>query len=551
MHYRQMKFDRRTWRLLVVALLLPWGCLSAKANVYATNIKLNGSTNNAAMGTNQAGAQISYILNEPATDGVTVQILSNGAPCWTTNIAGGMPGAGSGGNSLTWDGTDQTGAVIAPGIYQVSIAAAAAGYADWTNITEDSASFLPGFEPISIAVNKNTNSPYYGRVFVGNDTPSYDNNAGICKFNADGSPADEGGFSRSYPWYNDTDDFYSPWKIAVAQDDTVYISDWREDGPVLAFDEVISTNYLTVLGSGNYSYSGQLLSGPCVVGGGAATRLWMADVNWNGGSVGVVQWDLAAGGVLAPADTGTVVVGISPSALNVCPWDVSVDASGNMYVIQCLDGVLYPEYYNTNRVFCFPPYAENGPPDLTPTWSLNSTNLSLENAVGIAVDPTGLLLAVAVNGYNNGGNIFSLTNGAVNLYSAANGAPVARLGTNDECWGVAWDNVGNLYATDLTASVWRAYSPPGANQATTTAAPILQVYDTLIQPSLSVSAPPAAPAGPFAFTLAGQSNVTYVIEGSPDLVNWTPVATNYATVDVRTVTVPAPGCAGFFQAVVP
>ncbi|MGD0412832.1 MAG: hypothetical protein ABSC18_14155 [Verrucomicrobiota bacterium] len=542
-----MKTDRRNWRQLVVALLLLWGCLSGRANVYATNIKLNGSTNNAAVSTNNAAARISYILNEPATAGVTVRIVSNGVPLWTTNLAGGMAGTGAGSNSLTWDGTDQTGAGIAPGIYRVSITAAAAGYAAWTNITDDSAIFsVP--DPISIAVNRNTNSPYYGRVFVGNDTPDYDNNAGICKFNADGSPADEGGFSQSYPWYNNPDYFYSPWKIAVAEDDTVYISDWEDDGPVLAFDEVISTNYLTVLGSGNYSYSGQLLSGPCVVGGGAGTRIWMSDVNWSGGSVGVVEWDLAAGGVLAPTDTGTVVVGISPSGVNVCPWDMSVDASGNIYVIQCLDGVLYPEYYSTNRLFCFPPHPGNGPPDLTPTWSLNSTNLSLENAVDIAVDPTGLLLAVAVNGYNNGGDIFQLTNGAVNLYCATNGALAARLGTNDEFWGVAWDNVGNLYATDLAASVWRAYSPPGANQAATTAAPILQVYDTLTQPILSA---PAAVAGQFGFTLTGQSNVTYIIQGSLDLANWTPVATNYATVDVRTVTLPAPGCAGFFRAVVP
>ena len=547
MHVRRMKTDRRNWRQLVVALLLLWGCLSGRANVYATNIKLNGSTNNAAVSTNNAAARISYILNEPATAGVTVRIVSNGVPLWTTNLAGGMAGTGAGSNSLTWDGTDQTGAGIAPGIYRVSITAAAAGYAAWTNITDDSAIFsVP--DPISIAVNRNTNSPYYGRVFVGNDTPYYDNNAGICKFNADGSPADEGGFSQSYPWYNNPDYFYSPWKIAVAEDDTVYISDWEDDGPVLAFDEVISTNYLTVLGSGNYSYSGQLLSGPCVVGGGAGTRIWMSDVNWSGGSVGVVEWDLAAGGVLAPTDTGTVVVGISPSGVNVCPWDMSVDASGNIYVIQCLDGVLYPEYYSTNRLFCFPPHPGNGPPDLTPTWSLNSTNLSLENAVDIAVDPTGLLLAVAVNGYNNGGDIFQLTNGAVNLYCATNGALAARLGTNDEFWGVAWDNVGNLYATDLAASVWRAYSPPGANQAATTAAPILQVYDTLTQPILSA---PAAVAGQFGFTLTGQSNVTYIIQGSLDLANWTPVATNYATVDVRTVTLPAPGFAAFFRAVVP
>jgi hypothetical protein len=116
---------------------------------------------------------------------------------------------------------------------------------------------------------------------------------------------------------------------------------------------------------------------------------------------------------------------------------------------------------------------------------------------------------------------------------------------------VAWDQAGNLYATDLSAQVWRAYSPPGANQATTTAVPVIQFYDTLTQPCLCSPVAPAAPAGPFGFTLEGQSNVTYVIKWSPDLIHWFPVATNYDTVDIRAITVPAPSDANFFKAVVP
>jgi hypothetical protein len=116
---------------------------------------------------------------------------------------------------------------------------------------------------------------------------------------------------------------------------------------------------------------------------------------------------------------------------------------------------------------------------------------------------------------------------------------------------VAWDRIGNLYATDLSAEVWRSFSPPGSNQAATTAVPVIQVYDALTQPCLCAPVGPVAPACPFQFTLQGQSNVTYVIESSPDLLIWTPVATNYDTVDVRTVTVPAPEGTSFFQAVVP
>jgi hypothetical protein len=202
-----------------------------------------------------------------------------------------------------------------------------------------------------------------------------------------------------------------------------------------------------------------------------------------------------------------------------------------------------------NRLFCFPPYS--GLADLVPTWSVGSLDYSLENAQGVAVDPTGSFVAVAVNGYSNGGGPLDLENGAVNIYSAAAGGLVTRLGTNDEYMGVAWDQAGNLYATDLSAGVWRAYSPPGANQAVTVAAPVIQVYDKLIPPRLRDPVAPVPATGQFGFTLRGQSNVTYVIEYSPDLINWTPVATNYDIVNVRAVTVPAPGDTSFFQAVVP
>jgi flagellar hook capping protein FlgD len=535
---RLMKTDRRNWCPLVVALWLLWGGLSGRANVYATDIKLNGSTNNAAMV--PAGAvQISYILNEPATN-VLLRICSGASVVWSNSLAG----TNAGSNGMVWGGTNQAGQNVAAGVYQISITAAAAGHAVWTNITDDSANFFV-LDPSGIAVNKNTNSPYYGRVFVGDAPPS---GAGVYKFNADGSAADEGGFSQSYPW---SGGLFSPWKMAVAQDDKVYINDWIMGGRVMAFDEVLSTNYLTVLDSGNYPYPTEQLSGPFVTGGGTNTQVWMADANTNGLSVGVVRWNVTAAGTLAANDTGAVVVGISSNGLPLNAYDVSVDAGSNIYVIQCLDGFRYPgAFYDMPRLFCFPPYS--GQADLTTNWSVGSLDYSLENAAGVAVDPTGQWVAVAVEGYG-GQDVLELHNGAVNIYEAADGALVTRLGagTNHAFIDVAWDQAGNLYATDLNASFWRAYSPPGANAATTTAVPIIQVYDSLTPPLLSAPAAPVAPANQFGFTLQGQGNVTYIIESSPDLVNWTPIATNYDTVPLRAITVPATGNTSFFQAVVP
>jgi hypothetical protein len=556
MTFRGMKIDRRAGSLLGAGLLFLMACLSSKANVYATDIKINGFTNNAAMTAGQV-LQISYILNEPATGGVTVQIQSNTTPLWNVYLAGGTAGTAAGSNSVAWAGTNQEGANAAAGVYNISITAAATGYPGWTNITDDGAAFQLDV-PMSIAVNKNSNSPFCGRVFVGSaPSPSVHGVTfapGIAKYNADGSPPDEGGglSTGGYPWAGR---YFSPWKISIAGDDKVYIDDWGDGGIVLAFDEVISTNYLTVLGTNNYSYPDQQLSGPWVTGSGNNTLLLMADANTNmadGLSAGIVQWGVTNNGMLGPNDTGTVLVGISSNTngLTIAPWDMALGTNGNIYVIQNLDGVTDPGYAGVPRLFCFPPYS--GTTETNALWSIGSTNEDLERPYGIAVDPTATFVAVAVFGYGTSAD--NLSNGGVSIYYATNGQLVTQLDTTNglayppEYTDVAWDSVGNLYATDYGNSFWRAYSPPGPNQATTLAVPVIQIYDALARPFLST---PQVFAGQFTFTLQGQSNVTYFIEASSDLVTWTNLATNYDTAAVRSISVPAADAQAFYQAVTP
>jgi hypothetical protein len=56
----------------------------------------------------------------------------------------------------------------------------------------------------------------------------------------------------------------------------------------------------------------------------------------------------------------------------------------------------------------------------------------------------------------------------------------------------AWDAVGNVYYIDNWAGRWRALSPPGTNQATTVAVPLIQI-----------TPPPPSPPEISSFSISG------------------------------------------------
>ena len=209
-----------------------------------------------------------------------------------------------------------TTAPLSPGIYTVSITAASQGYDDWTNITDDANTNFSATGLTGIDVNRNTNSPYYGRVFVACACPLFT----ILKCNADGSPADEGGSSTGGLTWGEgagVNSFFSPWKIAVAPNDKVYINDFSGFGVVYAFDEMISTNYLVALDATNYPYPDPQLSGLCVTGiGRPMRRIWMTDENAltmqnTNPPAGILRWQLDTNGCATTNDTGTVIAPVT------------------------------------------------------------------------------------------------------------------------------------------------------------------------------------------------------------------------------------------------
>ncbi|WP_040550083.1 hypothetical protein [Pedosphaera parvula] len=447
----------------------------ARANVYATNIKLNNGTTNivAASG---ASVNISYILNEPATAGTTVQVLSGTSVVRTFTIASGNAGTLKGVNNISWDGKDNTSQNAPGGTFSVSITPAAIGYTNWTQISSDTNAGNYVNTPTGIAVDKNPTSPYYGRVFVGNSQtgPNAATNpgdvVGIQKLNADGSPAEEGQFTTGgHGW---SGGFYSPWKIEVSDDDFVYINDWAGDGEIYRWDPTLSaSSLLYVLRNDNWGNDGNVnMSGPAIYGSGTNTEIWMADTS-SFGSLGILKYTVGLDGTCLTNDPGVSVVGLGDD-LSLNPYDVAVDKAHNIYTVQYQPDIDAP----ATRVLRFPAYnpsTNNGIAETKADWAIGNNDNTMASANGIAVDPTGKYVAVAFRGTTTGPR----TNANTRVFYATNGTEVAKIdtGSDHEHTDVAWDAVGNLYDLDNTASLWRAYSPPGANQATTKALNFIQV----------------------------------------------------------------------------
>ncbi|MDB6029092.1 MAG: hypothetical protein JWM68_5315 [Verrucomicrobiales bacterium] len=538
---------------LFLAIIFSLSTHRVRANVYATHIRLQNTTNSPFVGQGDALA-VSYILNEPASDGTVLEISAGTNVVRTLETFSGN-GTLPGQNSVVWDGKDEFGENVPPGLYSVRITAKSVGYLDWTQITQDSNPGNYVYEPRGIAVNCNSNSPYYGRVFVGNSfanpgsLSAPGDRVGILKLNADASPADEGEFSDGgYPWAGDR---FSPWKIEVSDDEKIYVNDWtglNAAGVIIAFDQTVSTNYQIILDSSNWPPVGlnptngatnfANLGGPAITGIGTNTQIWMADISWDSDTniakgVGIRRWNVTTNGTVANGDLGTTIVqagGDEPyrSDINLYPYDLSIDKNGKIYVIQ----YRAVPADTANKVFRFPAYDESGNPQLVAEWKVGGSEY-LVGAFGIAVNRSATLVAVALR-----------EGGSVVVLDAETGTNVTTITVDlgHDRRDVAWDNVGNLYSVDNFGSIWRTFSPPGTNQATT---PALQNIRVIEKPVLSA---PLLDGSQFQCLLSGETNFNYIIQSSGDLSTWTPVSTNFLSNPTQPISVDAASSEQFYRA---
>ncbi len=476
------------WRFCVV--VLSWAsyfATTARANVYATDIKFDGSR---TLVTSNAGGNlnISYILNEPATRGVTINISSTSKIVRTISVASGANGTLRGSNVVRWNGDDANGISVTPGFYKVSITATSTGYTKWTQISRDTN--VPGnyvFLPRGVAVDNNSNSLYYGRVFIGSagtgpfpaTTPG--DNDTILKLNADGTFADEGpdgngGFSGIF----DDGNGDVPQKLRVGDDDRLYMMDVTGLGEVVAFDMALTTNQV-VLSQNNYTANPFYLNGTIPSGLGwfsmdvtdtATTngRLWLGEID--PGGAGIWNWHLINGATDTNDDVGTQAVAVGTKLSQAASGGLMVDSNFEIYVSQNLTNAA-PTDAACMEFLNWTGTIESN----SPAWTAGAGDQTFLGVYDTTIDSRAnpKYVACAINGQ-------SAANGVRILDALTGSTIVPNLDPTNQYFATGWDNVGNLYAVTGTAHSLRVFSPPGTNQATTVAA--IQVGE----------APPAPPA---------------------------------------------------------
>ena len=277
-----------------------------------------------------------------------------------------------------------------------------------------------------------------------------------------------------------------PWGVAVDASGNLFIAD-QSNNRIRKVD----TNGIitTVAGNGTGGYSGD---------GGAATD---AELDW--------------------------------------PYGVAVDATGNLFIADHFNNRI--RKVDTNGIITT--VAGNGTPGYLGDGGA-ATNAELSHPSGVAVDATGnLFIADYLNNrirkVGTNGIITTVAGNGTAAYSGDGGAAA-----NAELWqpvSVAVDATGNLFIADTSNNRIREVVFPGPTLVLNDAgfgnagayrvvvsSPYGSVTSSVV--NLTVALPvilsaPQVTAGNFTFQFSGAPGSNYVLQASPDLLNWSSVST--------------------------
>jgi hypothetical protein len=405
--------------------------LSANATPYAS-----GVTNLSGNGTK--GGTIQFILNEPA-DNVYVIFGDSSS------------------NAIASPGT--TGVKTFPLGSETSFAihCVKAGSGAISQISSDANALNTIGGQRGVAVSPNANNWRFGRIYVSKGTAG-----GIFCRNADQSDVfgqgSTTGRTAGIPFVGSS---YSPWRLFVGPDGTLYISSTSTlagGGFLGEADGDVLTGGLALTGAYNSYAAGQnhtdLQGTPVVTGSIAGGNLVVNcfdvyyPINGNGGN-NLLQWNIGSG----------------PFPSSVTPTGLASQANSGSFVVS--DDAMTPNFFyllenRANETGSTPSLMIFSNPNTSGTAVWDSANNSISpgndlfyGSTGVSVSPDGQYLAV-LNGYTSLATVVKLVNGIPDETTMVQvpGATTAVSSYGSVCW----DAADNLYSVCSGLGLMRVYS---------------------------------------------------------------------------------------------
>jgi photosystem II stability/assembly factor-like uncharacterized protein len=216
----------------VCVLLAAIVAAPVSANVYATDLKFSAPAVDATQP--NPSVQLSFRLNEAADQEVRIDIhrADNDALVRSVSL-GPLP---RGLNTWTWDLKNDSNVLVATNVeYYFKVYTRGSGYGSWTQISDDNVREVQFEFPRAVDVNKDPNSPYFGRIYVnvarnGTTATGRTTNNGAFALNADTTDAiGQGDTARDGAAGWITTSTASPYRLIVGPEGKIYFFDWSDE----------------------------------------------------------------------------------------------------------------------------------------------------------------------------------------------------------------------------------------------------------------------------------------------------------------------------------
>ncbi len=541
MRHRKVRFQKVLCTLGAVLMSVLVAAPAANANVYASGLDVDKTAFKPSEGET---ITISYILNENADDNVRIEVYDASDTLVRAEDLG--PQA-KGPQQWVWDGKDDSATVVPDGTYKFKITASDDGYGAWTQISDDGDMNNVFFNPRGVAVNKNLDSKYLGRIYVseagGTAGPTYTTGVGrvttdgLYILKADHTPAIAQGDtaqSGGVDWAITSGS--SPWHVEIGPDDRVYVCDWSDAhaGLWASDDPDFGTAYQVLSNAGQQS-SGLAtnhgsVSGMFIEGKGADAVVYTVDEDWddaNGidtrhrGSV----LKYAVGNAVEYAEPPEIIYDDNPALILNGAMNILRDSNGDFFISQ---------------------YRFNGtcPTDLDSIIkvSADGSNVLWQTIADLCGQFDGWGLEITTDPFKLTHTALALDESHDRLYGAGfydGWVSYIQWSTLDpgtvfgEFLGSSVremdvDVAGNLYTVDNSAELLRQISPPdGANSFTTPSWFTVTVGEAVVVPP-EITEITRLSDTEVQVNWTGDPGKTQTLEGKADLTSptWTQKATS-------------------------